>query len=108
MMKEKYFSVYSDFKTSILSKVFFLFSGILIFVVIILKVFYFLFPDSTDGFDGYLVSLANSSFIDVCLALIILSAGLGAITLFFHRQFKKLSAIADEIEKVEKNNNKSM
>lgn len=100
MAKTRYFSVYNDFKTSLFSKFFFTISGIFIIVVIVIHLISYLSPDSsTEGIIGYIISLANSSFMDISYALIILFAGLGVIALFFHHQFKKLAAIADDIEK---------
>ena len=101
MMKLKYFSVYSDFKTSFLAKSFFLISGIFLVIVLLVKLIHFFFSGVTNGVIEFFVSLANSSFLDISLAMIILFAGLGVITLFFHHQFKKLASIADEIEKID-------
>ena len=101
MMKLKYFSVYSDFKTSYIAKFFFLISGIFLVIVLLVKLINFFFNVVTNGVIGFFVSLADSSFLDISLAMIILFAGLGGIALFFHHQFKKLASIADEIEKLD-------
>jgi len=101
MMKLKYFSVYSDFKTSFLAKFFFLISGFLLAIVLLVKLINFFFNSVTTGVIGFFVSIADSSFLDISLAMIILFAGMGAIALFFHHQFKKLASIADEIEKLD-------
>jgi hypothetical protein len=102
MIKIKYFSVYSDFKSSFLTKLFFLLSGIFLFLYLVIYIFDFVFNDVTSGVIGFIVSLTESSIVDISLAMIILFAGLGIITLFFHHQFKKLANIADEIENINK------
>ena len=101
MMELKYFSVYSDFKSSFLSKLFFFLSGFFLAIVLFVKLLNFLFHSVTEGIIGFFVSLADSSFLDISLAMIILFSGLGVIALFFHHQFKKLACIADEIEKID-------
>lgn len=102
MMKLKYFSVYSDFKTSFLSKLFFFLSGFFLAIVLLVKLLNFFFHSVTSGMIGFFVSLTDSTFLDISLAMIILFAGLGVIALFFHHQLKKLAGIADEIEKMDR------
>jgi len=60
----------------------------------------YFFNETSAGVIGFLVSLSDSSVMDISLAFIILFTGLGIITLFFHHHFKKLACIADEIEEM--------
>jgi len=102
MVRTKYFSVYSDFKSSLFAKIFFILAIIFLVVFVILSIFNIAFPADSDGLIGEIVTVANSSFTETCLALFILLFGLALISLFFHHQFKKLASIADEIEELEK------
>lgn len=101
MVKEKHFSVHHEFRTGILSKICFGIAGLFLIAVIILKGIAALYPTASEGVIGSLVSLSSSNFIDISLAMIIIFVGFGGILVFFHYQFKKLSDIADEIEKEE-------
>jgi len=101
MVKIKYFSVYSDFKTSFFAKLLFFLTAIFILLYFIIILFDFFFHHVSNGVIGFIVSLAESSVVDISLAMIILCAGLGIIALFFHHQFKKLSTIADELKEIE-------
>ena len=101
MLKLRYFSVYSDFKTSAFSKLFFSLAALFIIAVVFIQIFALFLESTTEGVVGFIVTLKNSSFMDISLAMIILFLGAGLISLFFHHQFKKLAEIADELEKLE-------
>ena len=97
-MKTKYFSADEDFKTGLIYKIFFLLSGILIALILIIKGLAFAFSGETEGFLFSIIELSSSSFIDISIAIVIIFIGLGGIAYFFHRQFSKLADIAKEIE----------
>ena len=101
MVKIKYFSVYSDFKSSFIARIFFFLALILFVFFVILSIFNHFYPKESEGLIGGIISIANSSIADTTLALFILFLGLAIISLFFHHQFKKLASIADEIEEME-------
>jgi len=103
MIKQKIFSVHQDIKIGIISKIFFIFAGFFICLVIVLKSFGYFTPDVKEGFIGFLVTASSSYIVDTSLALIIIFIGLGGISLFFSHQFKKLSEIADEIQEYQEN-----
>ena len=80
MVKIKKFSIYNDFKTGILYKIFLLFGFILI-ILYLLDVF-----------------ILEAKFSDILLSLSILFISFGLIIYFFNKQFNKLATIAKEIE----------
>lgn len=84
-MKTKIHTVHSDFKTGILCKLFIILGIIFIISALVLRF-------------GNLVA---ATLYEAILAFGILFVGLGVILYFFHCQFKKLSDIADELEKYE-------
>lgn len=85
MVKIKKFSVYTDFKTGILYKIFLLIGFILI-------ILYFLE-----------ILILETKFSDILLSLSILFISFGLIIYFFNKQFNKLAAIAEELEDEDKN-----
>jgi ABC-type multidrug transport system fused ATPase/permease subunit len=101
MTKIKYFSVYSDFKSSLFAKIFFFLALIFLVLFSILSIFNLLYSEESEGVIGGIVSIANSSIKESSLALFILCLGIAFILLFFHHQFKKLAEIADELEEMD-------
>jgi hypothetical protein len=88
MVKIKKFSVYNNFKTGILYKMFLLFGFILI-ILYLLDVF-----------------ILETKFSEILLSLSILVISFGVIIYFFNYQFNKLATIAEEIEDEDKNEKK--
>lgn len=99
MIKERHFSVNNDFHTGFISKIFFIFAFIIFLLVLFIVIVGLLFPTETNGFIGLIVGLAQSSTVDMLVAFLIITLGIGVIVLFFKRQFDKLDEIAKEIEK---------
>ena len=101
MLKKRYFSANSDFKTGFLCKLT-LFLGILLLIVFIfLKVSSFMIEKESEGFLGQIYELTQTTIPDSILAFSIIFLGVGIILYFFHCQFAKLAKIADEIENEE-------
>lgn len=96
MFDKKYFSVHNDFKTGVLFKFTLIIGFILLIIFIILRILSFMLNEG-----NILHSLLNSRYVDITGAFALLILFLGFVLLFFHRQFKKLSEIADEIENSE-------
>lgn len=88
MVKIKKFSIYDDFKTGILYKIFLLFGFILI-ILYLLDVF-----------------ILETKFSNILLSISILIISFGLIIYFFNYQFNKLATIAEEIEDEDKNKKK--
>jgi hypothetical protein len=96
MFEKKYFSAHNDFKTGILFKLALFLGFILLIIFIILRTLSFVINE-----DNFLYFLSNSKYVDITGAFALLILFLGFVLLFFHRQFTKLSEIADEIENSE-------
>lgn len=96
MFEKKYFSAHYDFKTGILFKFTIIIGFILLIGFIILRILSFVVNEK-----DVLYSLSNSKYVDIIGAFAILIIFLGLVLFFFHRQFTKLSDIADEIENSE-------
>ena len=88
MIKIKKFSVYNDFKTGILYKILLLIGFILLFLYL-LDIF-----------------ILKTNFSDILISGSILLISFGLISYFFHIQFNKLAAIANEIEDKDKREKK--
>jgi len=101
MFKKRYFSVYKDFKTSLLSKLLFIIGGFLLGVFLFLKISSMVISSESTGFIGDLYTLSCSTLPDTILAFSIIFIAIGFIFYFFYRQFVKLAKIADEIENSE-------
>jgi len=99
MLKERHFSVNNDFHTGFFSKIFFIIALIIFLVVFISIIVGFLFPTETSGIIGLIVGIAHSSTVDMLVAFLIITLGIGVILLFFKRQFDKLDEISKEFEK---------
>ncbi len=80
MVKIKKFSVYNDFKTGIIYKILLLIGFFLLFLYIL----------------DILIFKTNFSSLLISGSILLISFGL--ISYFFHFQFNKLAAIANEIE----------
>ena len=99
MIKERHFSVNDDFRTGFFSKIFFIIAFIIFLVVIFSVIVGLIFPTATSGIIGLIVGIAQSSTIDILVAFLIITLGIGVILFFFRRQFGKLDEIAKEFEK---------
>lgn len=85
MVKKRYFSAHSNFKTGIMYKIFFILGFILLIIYLMDLFLHFFEPgESVSG---------------VLLALSILFIGGSFLLFFVSCQFAKLAKIADEIEK---------
>ena len=102
MIKKKYFSVYNDFKTGILSKILIFIGLILLIIFIFLKIISTL-NIKNSGLIKYFYNLSLTDFPGLIISFSILSISFGLILYFFNYQFSKLAKIADEIEKENKN-----
>lgn len=98
MIRKKFFSVKNDFRTGVLSRVFLALAFILFFCIVLIITIGILFANETNESIGLVVSLYHSSVIDILLAFLIITVGLGGILWFFKRQFVKLDTIANEYE----------
>lgn len=102
MIKKRYFSIDYDFKTGVLCKLFLLIGiialAISLFFIIVSKI---LNEDST-GLYKQMYDISLSTIPETILSLSLLSLAVSAIMYFFYLQFKKLSEIAEEIEKEER------
>ncbi len=105
MIKNKHYSVYSDFKTGILYKIFISVGIIFITIFISLKITSKI-PFENIGFLNYFYNISTSQFPEIILSISILLLSFGLILYFLNLQFLKLSKIANEIENKEKNRNK--
>lgn len=99
MIKERHFSVNNDFHTGFFSKIFFILAFIIFLVVMFCVIIGLLFPTETSGIIGLIVGIAQSSTVDMLVAFLIITLGIGFILFFFKRQFDKLDEIAKEFEK---------
>ena len=98
MIRERHFSVKNDFRTGLFSRLFFIFSIFLIILLVFILSIGFVFSSETSGFFGFVAGLYHSSLVDILVAFLIISLGLGAILFFFKKQFAKLDEIAKEFE----------
>lgn len=94
MSKTRKKSVYNDFKTGILSKIFIILGFLILFGYIGLKIINILTNNKQ-----VLQIFANFPYIESLLALAIIFIGVGLMLYFIHSQFAKLADIAEEIEK---------
>ena len=106
MIRKKFFSVKNDFRTGILSRVFLALAFILFFCIMIILTIGILFSNETNGIIGIVVGFYHSSVIDILLAFLIITVGLGGILWFFNRQFVKLDIIANEFDEDTDDQNK--
>lgn len=103
-MKIKKFSVYNDFKTGILYKIFIFFGLILTISYVILKIISLFF--SNIEYMNFLYNISITNFPNIVISFSILFISFGLILYFFHRQFIKLAEIAKDIEIEEKKEEK--
>jgi hypothetical protein len=103
-MKIKKFSVYNDFKTGILYKIFIFFGLILTISYVILKIISLFF--SNIEYMNFLYNISITNFPNIVISFSILFISFGLILYFFHRQFIKLAEIAKDIEIEEKKEKK--
>ncbi len=103
-MKIKKFSVYNDFKTGILYKIFIFFGLILTISYVILKIISLFF--SNIEYMNFLYNISITNFPNIVISFSILFISFGLILYFFHRQFVKLAEIAKDIEIEEKKEEK--
>lgn len=103
-MKIKKFSVYNDFKTGILYKIFIFFGLILNISYVILKIISLFF--SNIEYMNFLYNISITNFPNIVISFSILFISFGLILYFFHRQFVKLAEIAKDIEIEEKKEEK--
>ena len=108
MLKKRYFSAQSNFKTGIFCKLAFFLGILLLIISLFFIVSSFLIGEGSSGilqqiYDFSHTKIPNSetTYPSLILAFSILSLGVGIIFYFFHCQFSKLAKIADEIEKGE-------
>jgi len=98
MRRENHFSTQNDFRTGIFSKLFFVFSIVLVIFLIFIAGIGTLFSNETNGVIGFIVGLYHSPVMDILLAFLIITVGLGGILYFFKKQFAKLDEISKEVE----------
>lgn len=103
-MKIKKFSVYNDFKTGILYKIFIFFGLILNISYVILKIISLFF--SNIEYMNFLYNISITNFPNIVISFSMLFISFGLILYFFHRQFIKLAEIAKDIEIEEKKEEK--
>ena len=96
-MKKKYFSVYSDFKTRVLSKSMIVIGLVLLIIFIFLKILSIFSINNIDLLK-YFYDLSSTKFPGIIISFSILLISFGFILYFFNYQFSKLARIADEIE----------
>ncbi len=103
MIKKRYFSIHSDFKTGILCKISFFIGLILLIIFIFLKIVSFIAGSESSGFFEQIYNFSQTSSINTILAFSILLIGASVILYFFSCQFAKLSKIAEDLENEEDN-----
>ncbi|MFH1013130.1 MAG: hypothetical protein V1769_01300 [Thermoplasmatota archaeon] len=108
MFRERHFSVQNDFHTGFFSRLFFIFAFILVVLILFIAIIGMSFAIETNGIIGVIVGLYHSSIIDVLLAFLIITVGLGGILYFFNRQFAKLNEIAKELDDEEESNDEEV
>ena len=101
MLKRRYFSVHSDFKTGMFYKLFFILGIVLIIIYIFLAVSSFFIGEESSGIFQQIYDFSQTTYPNSILAFSIIFLAIGFILYFFHCQFAKLAKIADEIEKGE-------
>ena len=97
-MKKRRHSAKDDMKTGFLAKICLLLGGISLIIFIILYVVSFVVSSKSTGFLGFLYSLSQSTVPSASLAFAIIFIGIGIILTILHRQFVKLSEIAQDVE----------
>ena len=101
MLKKRYFSAHSDFKTGIFCKLAFILGIFLLIVSLFFIVSSFLISKGNSGVLQQIYDFSQTTYPTSILAFSILFLAAGVILYFFHCQFAKLAKIADEIEKGE-------
>jgi len=101
MLKRRYFSVHSDFKTGFFYKLSLFLGVFLLIVFIFLKASSFLIGGGSSGIPQQIYDFSQTTYPESILAFSIILIAVGFILYFFHYQFGKLAKIADEIEKGE-------
>jgi hypothetical protein len=101
MVKKRFFSVHDDFNTGFLSKCFIVFGALLLALAVLFSLISFFLTDQSSGILSFFSGVIDSGFIDISFALAIIFIGIGFILWFLHRQFYKLADIAEDIEKIQ-------
>ena len=101
MFKKKHFSVYDDFKTGLLYKIFLSLGLILLLIFVFFKGLSLFLDQESTGLPRLIYDFSHSGIIESIVAFSIIFLGVGIILYFFHCQFVKLAKIADEIENEE-------
>ena len=101
MVKKRYFSAKSDFKTGFFCK-FFIYLGIVFILLFLLFTIVSFFDIGKNSeFLRPLYDISTNSVPESILAFSIIFIAVGIIMYFFNCQFAKLAKIADEIENEE-------
>jgi len=98
MVKKRYHSVYSDFKSSFFCKFFIYSGGFLILIFVFLSLVSLFLTAENTGFLRDLYNFSKTSYPESILAFSIIFIAIGIILYFFRCQFAKLAKIAEEIE----------
>ena len=95
MIKKRTYSVHYDFHTGMLSRVFFILTILFFIIIGIILIL---------GYTGINNELSQSEIPIIILSFAIIFLFLGILSYFFQLQFKKLSEISEEIEKLQEEN----
>jgi len=97
-MKKRRHSAKDDMKTGYLAKICLLLGIISLIIFIVLYIVSLVASTQSTGFLGFLYSLSQSTIPSASLAFAIIFIGIGIILTLLHRQFEKLSEIAQDVE----------
>jgi len=97
-MKKRRHSAKDDMRTGLIARICLILGSICLIIAILLFAVAFVVSSQSTGFLGFLYSLSQSTLPSASLAFAIIFIGIGIILTILHRQFVKLSEIAQDVE----------